>query len=121
MITEEKYDSGWLSYLDKYKCTESEIRKFKFFEKQNSDTLLICLSGTGKFVLFDFYNTFAKKDICKNIDVLFALDKNKIFYLTGISGLSSSADQTVQKIIELICMRQYLHTRIYKTCIAQIS
>lgn len=92
------FSPDWLAHQDK---------KFKFIEKENSDTLIVCFSGMGSMVKYDFYNTFVNKDICKNIDVIFMVDIKNFFYLPGIEGFSQNSYETVKNLAKICNDKKY--------------
>lgn len=106
------YNQLWM--IDKNESKVISVN-FKFIEKKNSEDLLICFTGQGRVVLYDFYNTFASKDLCKKMDVLFFSDELKGFYLGGVSGYSVSFEDTIEKINQLVLNKKYKNIYIVGT------
>jgi len=87
--------------------SRSGRKSYLMFEKDNSDTLLLCFSGKTATVRFDFYKTFTQHSICDNIDVMFLGDLKGHFYLGGILGFSSNFEETLSKIKQLCIDKKY--------------
>jgi hypothetical protein len=111
-IKMKPYNQLWI--IDKNESKVVSVN-FKFIEKKNSEDLLICFTGQGRVVLYDFYNTFTSKDLCKKMDVLFFSDELKGFYLGGVSGYSASFEDTIEKINQLILNKKYKNIYIVGT------
>ena len=99
-MNETRYDPDWLKNLNKAKVSWRAAEKFKFFQKQKSDKLIIVFTGQGKSVMFDFYKTFGPQNNI-NSDTLFFCDINDGFYLNGIQGYSMSPEETCERISDL--------------------
>jgi len=103
-IKMKPYNELWM--IDKNESKVTSIN-FKFIEKKDSKDLLICFTGQGRGILYDFYNTFTSKNLCEKMDVLFFSDEVKGFYLGGVSGYSISLEDTIKKINQLVLIKKY--------------
>jgi len=102
----DKFDIGGI-LCNQNKPASSYKKTYLILNKENADTLLLCFSGAGAVVKFDFYKTFTKHPMCNNIDVMFLGDLNGYFYLGGIAGFSSNFKETVNKINQLCIDKKY--------------